>query len=136
MADGSSFESKCHALLGERGRRGESERFQELLELDWKKRMEECPEEATYLGYSGYDDKWTDLSFDAISQRKQTPKAIIEVLNSIDKGQLGEDDQLSYDLLKREKENLVTLQWEDLDQAILVDKNHQASSSSHGVLEA
>lgn len=78
-----------------------SDRLQELFRLQWHYSMLENPEWATYTGYPGQNHRWTDLSAGALERRRREttrPKAVLE---SIDRSQLNENDQLSYDLFLR-----------------------------------
>lgn len=61
--------------------------------------MEESPEAATYYGHRGADSRWADRSRSAIDRRRRDAGLPLEVLASIDRSELHDADQLSYDLL-------------------------------------
>ena len=69
--------------------------------------MEECPERATSVGYSGHDHRWTDLSLEAIDRRAREAGELVGAIDAIDRPALTEDDQLSYDLFRRDNQQLV-----------------------------
>lgn len=88
-------------LVAERGSVPEPDRLHEFFRAAWEHRLEDNPEYATELGYPGHNDRWTDLSKDAITRRKVEVKEQIAVIHSIDRSKLSETDQLSYDLFAR-----------------------------------
>ncbi len=79
----------------------QGERFRQFLAEDWKRRMENNPEFATFIGYPGYNHRWTDQSWEGIQQRHQRKKESLEKLESFDRSQLGPSDKLNYDLYRK-----------------------------------
>jgi uncharacterized protein (DUF885 family) len=71
-----------------------------LLTDDWTFWMSEYPETATALGVRGHDARWTDYSQAAIDRRAARLRASLDRLGRIDRGGLGADDQLDYDLYR------------------------------------
>ncbi|HEV8230818.1 MAG TPA: DUF885 domain-containing protein [Thermoanaerobaculia bacterium] len=71
---------------------------------EWEWGLRENPERATYLGDSRYNDRLTDVSFEAIERRKKHQQEALARLKKIDRESLSEDDQLSYDLFDRQLE--------------------------------
>ena len=69
---------------------------------DWE--MRNSPEAATFDGYPGQNDRWTDLSRAAIEGRKHHPDDNLKVLKTIDRAKLNPEDQLNYDLFRWETE--------------------------------
>ena len=63
--------------------------------------MEEFPESATWRGYEGQNARWTDYSLESVSQRKADTMKALSVMESSDREQLSEKDQLNFDLFKR-----------------------------------
>ena len=63
--------------------------------------MEEFPESATWRGYEGLNARWTDYSLESVSQRKADTMKALSVMESSDREQLSEKDQLNFDLFKR-----------------------------------
>ncbi|HMJ60870.1 MAG TPA: DUF885 family protein, partial [Bryobacteraceae bacterium] len=77
---------------------GDAARLHQLFESDWAWQMHAYPELATFSGYPGQNDRWTDLSAAAIESRRRHPQEVLDTLHSIDRAQLGPQDQLNYDL--------------------------------------
>src|SRR2546422_745420 len=69
-------------------------------DADWKFWMKEYPETATALGYPGQNNRWTDYSPAAIDARDAYLKKTAADILAIDRGRLGGDDQISYDLYR------------------------------------
>jgi uncharacterized protein (DUF885 family) len=57
------------------------------------------------VGYKGQNDRWTDLSLEAIAQRKKNLELPVAAITSIDRASLSKDDQLDYDLFRRDAED-------------------------------
>jgi uncharacterized protein (DUF885 family) len=70
------------------------------LDDDWKYWMSEYPELATSIGYPGQNRRWTDYSQTAIDARAARLKTSLQRLSGIDRGPLGQGDQLSFDLYR------------------------------------
>jgi uncharacterized protein (DUF885 family) len=87
--------------------RAESERLQEFIDVYFDYIMLEHPEFATFLGLPEGHDRWTDNSLEAITRRDEDTVRALEVLRSIDRGNLVEEDRLDYDLLLRDLEEEV-----------------------------
>lgn len=81
-----------------------AERLRQFFALDWEHGVQQSPEFATSIGYPGLDGVWTDMSEAAIERRKQEQQWPLAVLNSIDRSKLSADDQLYYDLFRRDLE--------------------------------
>jgi len=100
-----SFEQDCARLASASGK--DSDRLHDLLKIEWAHRMQESPEFATEVGYPGLNDRWTDLSLAAIERRKTELQSSLKVIQSIQRAKLNPEDQLNYDLFKRDKEDAV-----------------------------
>ena len=81
---------------------GEVERLRELVDASWERDMQDNPEWATIVGHPGRHVRWTDLSFEAIDARNRDAEERLTALHAIDRGQLGGDDQVTYDLFERD----------------------------------
>src|SRR5690349_2267828 len=79
----------------------DSARFHQLLDLDWEYTNVTFPEYATYTGYPGQNDRWTDLSLPAIRAQRALVRTELSAVRAINRAQLNPADQLSYDILKR-----------------------------------
>jgi len=74
----------------------------ELFASEWDYQMEQSPTWASRLGDRRWNDRWEDLSIDAINKRHQHDIEVIARLKAIDRSALSAKDQLNYDLfLKR-----------------------------------
>jgi uncharacterized protein (DUF885 family) len=79
----------------------DSARLHRLFDLDWEYNNVVYPEFATSTGYSGQNDRWTDLSVAAINRRQADVKSELKVVRAINRAHLNAPDQLSYDIFKR-----------------------------------
>ena len=75
-------------------------RLYKLFDDDHAWRLQNSPESASYDGYPGYNDRWTDYSPAAIAKRNQHPAEELRVLDSINRANLSESDRLNYDLFR------------------------------------
>jgi uncharacterized protein (DUF885 family) len=71
---------------------------------EWEWGLREFPERATTIGDSHYNDKLTDLSFEAIEKRQAHSKEVLARLKKIGREGLSDDDRLSYEVFARELE--------------------------------
>ncbi|MEO8910169.1 MAG: DUF885 domain-containing protein [Gemmatimonadaceae bacterium] len=79
----------------------DSVRLHRLFDLDWEYSNVVYPEYATYTGYPGQNDRWTDLSVAAINRRRADVITELTVVRAINRARLNPPDQLSYDVFKR-----------------------------------
>ena len=79
----------------------DSARLHRLFDLDWEYTNVVFPENATFSGYPGQNDRWTDLSVPAIQGRRAGFASELKVISAIDRTRLNSSDQLSYDIFKR-----------------------------------
>jgi len=101
------FAASCRAIAEGAKAEPADRRLHRLFDLVWQNAMEESPESATYYGHPGLDDRWADLSRTAIDRRKAEAGAPLEALRSIERADLSDADQLSYDLLDYNTERAV-----------------------------
>jgi uncharacterized protein (DUF885 family) len=78
-------------------------KLHDLFEEDWQWGLEQYPEAATLLGDNRYNDRLTDLSFEAIERRKAHERQMLDRIKKIDRSQLAAQDLISYDLFLRDK---------------------------------
>jgi uncharacterized protein (DUF885 family) len=78
-----------------------------LFDDEWEWALREFPERATTLGDPRYNDRLTDVSFEAIDRRKAHSKETLARLKKIGRESLSEEDRLSYDLFARELETSI-----------------------------
>ena len=103
QASVADFQKRFAALATASGV-ADSARFHQLLDLDWEYTNVVFPEYATYTGYPGPNDRWTDLSVPAIKARNSIVRSELSVVRVIDRSRLNATDQLSYDIFKRGEE--------------------------------
>jgi uncharacterized protein (DUF885 family) len=75
-----------------------------FFEKEWEYTMEQNPTWASSLGDRRWNDRWEDLSLEAIAQRQQHAREALETLKKIDRANLSPADQLNYDLWKKDAE--------------------------------
>ena len=92
------FLKTADQLLNQKGKVAEAKRLHALFDADWQYSMTEFPESATWRGYPGQNDRWTDYSLGSVGQRKQDTLKALAVIKSIDRGKLSAADQLNFDL--------------------------------------
>ena len=85
----------------------DSARLHQLFDLDWEYTNVTYPENATYVGYRGQNDRWTDLSVPAIRKRRADYASELKVIAAINRAHLNPADQLSYDIFKRGVEEFI-----------------------------
>src|SRR6478735_7364958 len=95
------FDARYQAVADARGKEPETQRLHALFKVDWDYAMAVAPEAATYYGFSGGEDRWTDLTPAAIALRKHFAGRALPVLATIDRAKLGPVDRVSYDIFKR-----------------------------------
>ncbi len=92
----------AQSILDAKANRSDAERLKLFFSTHWKYSMEESPEAATACGFPGENDRWSDVSLEAITRRKTDLLHWREALDSIDRNQLSAADQLNYDLFHRD----------------------------------
>ena len=98
--DRPDFHARYIALAAQRGL-SDSARLHRLFALDWEYTNVESPESASFVGFPGLDDRWTDNSLAAIARRRRELPDRRIVLRTIDRRRLGPADRLSYDVFSR-----------------------------------
>ena len=71
---------------------------------EWEYAMEQNPTWASSLGDRRWNDKWEDVSLEAIRKREEHAREALNRLGKIDRAKLSAADQLNYDLFKKEAE--------------------------------
>jgi uncharacterized protein (DUF885 family) len=80
-----------------------AKKLHDLFAEDWQWRLEQSPEAATYLGDHRYDNRLTDLSFEAIERRKAHERDMLARIQQINRAELRGQDLISYDLFLQDK---------------------------------
>ena len=76
--------------------------FHALLDEHWEWMLDVNPVMASTLGDRRGNDRWADLSIDAIEARHAARREFLRRVYAIDRTALGEEDQLNYELFRRE----------------------------------
>lgn len=79
----------------------------ELFESEWQRRLKDSPILATYLGDARYNDRWDDLSAQAIAARMAEDQITLDKLRTFDRARLPQAEQLNFDLFTRDLEERV-----------------------------
>jgi uncharacterized protein (DUF885 family) len=96
--DVAAYAQRFDQFPATKGQGSESERLQKLFELFWGLQMHASPEFATYVGYPGLNDRWSDSSPESIAFGRQLSHKILVAIDSIDRAQLKPAEQINYDL--------------------------------------
>src|SRR5262245_39087803 len=95
----------------------------DLLRTEWDYEMQQNPVWASLLGDRRWNDRWDDLSLEAIAARHQHHLKLLEQLRIIDRSRLSRDDQLEYDVIL---DLCATWVEEDEYHWYLVPENHMS----------
>ncbi len=76
----------------------------DLFANEWEYVLRENPTFASSLGDRRYNDRWEDVSLGAVERRQQHRVEVLNRLKAIDRSQLTPQDQVNYDLFKKEYE--------------------------------
>jgi uncharacterized protein (DUF885 family) len=82
-----------------------AKKLHELFAAEWDYQMEQHPTWASSLGDRRWNDRWGDISLEAIFKRHDHDIETLAKLTKIDRAALAPADQLNFDLLKRNYEN-------------------------------
>ncbi len=73
----------------------------DLFDREWEYDLQQEPTRASSLGDRRWNDRWPDLSLQAIQSRHQHDQEVLRNLAKIDRAKLSAADQLNYDLFKK-----------------------------------
>jgi uncharacterized protein (DUF885 family) len=76
-------------------------RLNALFQSEWERGMRENPLSATYVGDHRYDDRWPDLSPDAMAKSDAEDRAVLATLAAMDPATLTDADRLNRELFRR-----------------------------------
>jgi uncharacterized protein (DUF885 family) len=85
----------------------ESERLRQLFDRAWEEKLSLTPEFATYIGFPGHNDRWSDYSPAGIERRHAAAREQLKELQSIDRGRLTPMEQVYADLFRRRLEGQI-----------------------------
>jgi uncharacterized protein (DUF885 family) len=78
-----------------------------LIEREWQYALEHSPTYASVLGDRRWNGRWDDLSLEAIEADHQHNRQVLAQLKKLDRQKLPAEDQLTYDLFRRDYETWV-----------------------------
>jgi uncharacterized protein (DUF885 family) len=73
-----------------------------LFDQTWQEDLADNPLQATAVGDPRYNDRWPDMSQEAIDARQKKNYARLQALTKVKRDKLAKADQLNYDLFERE----------------------------------
>jgi prolyl oligopeptidase len=94
-------------LVGLCAHAGPGEDLATLFSDAWEWQLAENPVFASRLGDRRQNGQWQDLGLEAFERRHEDQRAFLRRLRAIDSAALTADDQLNYDLFRRELENSI-----------------------------
>ena len=74
--------------------------LRQLLDREWEYQMAHDPVSASALGDRRWNDKWEDLSPNAVRETFQHAREVLAQLHAIDRAELSPQDQVSYDVFE------------------------------------
>lgn len=92
------FDAAFDALAQSKGTTPEPARLRALFDLQWRHAMQQSPESATYNGFPEFNDRWQDLSPEAIQRQRRDLQRTRKALDSIQASALDDDARLYRDL--------------------------------------
>ncbi len=78
--------------------------LQKLFDDEWEYGLRESPTFASHLGNKRYNDRWPDVSLEAIARRQQHQRDLLERLQQFEANQLSAEDRLNYRLFRWQAE--------------------------------
>jgi prolyl oligopeptidase len=81
--------------------------FTALLDEHWEAHLTNNPLEASMNGDRRFNDQWPDQSLRAIEERHQQTREFLRRAYAIDRTELSDDDQLNYELFRRQLQDAV-----------------------------
>jgi uncharacterized protein (DUF885 family) len=79
----------------------ESDRLRRLFDQAWESKLRESPEFATYIGFPGGNNRWSDFSPAGIEHRHTLLREQLKTAQSIDRSRLTATEQIYLDLFIR-----------------------------------
>jgi uncharacterized protein (DUF885 family) len=79
-----------------------SDQLKTLLEEEWEYNLRESPTMASSLGDKRYNDRWPDVSLEAIAKRYEHQRELLRRLTEFDSTRLTSVEKLNLDLFRRQ----------------------------------
>ena len=89
---------------------GNDESFNQILDDEWKRGIQENPVYASYMGDKSANQDWPDISEGAVRERQKKTREVLEQLRSMDPQSLSIENQLNYRLFLYNYERSVRAQ--------------------------
>jgi uncharacterized protein (DUF885 family) len=99
--DLAALAGQIEAFPATRGQGTESARLARFFDLYRDARMRQLPDEATYYGYAGVDDRLPDLSPEGLASLHRLSHLELAALDSIDRAGLSPGERLNAEILRR-----------------------------------
>jgi len=90
------------AVQTEKSARPAARALEALFAAEWDYRMEQNPTWASSLGDRRWNDRWPDVSLEAVEKRHAHDREVLVKLRSIPRSRLSAGPRLNYDLFERE----------------------------------
>jgi len=81
--------------------------FHQLIDNEWQWTLHDDPEFASWLGDHRHDNRWQDVSLDALQRRHEYRQSVLEHLAKIDSTLLSKQDRISYELFRGQYQNAI-----------------------------
>lgn len=78
-----------------------------LFATEWNYQMEQYPTWASTLGDRRWNERWSDISLEAIAKRHDRDREVLAKLAEIDRAALSSADRLNYELFKKDYDDRV-----------------------------
>src|SRR3954467_12650074 len=78
----------------------ESAKLHALFDAEWEHAMQVSPTWASQLGDRRYNDRWPDLSLEAIEREQRHARELLQHLAVVDRAKLTQADLLNLDLFR------------------------------------
>ncbi len=101
VVSASASAKDCQIFEKAVSRGSESQKLKTFLDVQWKYLMTEYPEYASWVGYPGQDDRWSDHSLKRIAREKKMLQCEVNALKKIKAAKLPAKERLNYDLALR-----------------------------------
>ena len=98
----SDYQVRLDSVTKNQGFSDQDERLRAFMDLVYDYQMTEYPETATWLGYPGQNNRWTDYSAAAIERRKLETRSLLKAMETIATDSLSEAAALDYQLLYKD----------------------------------
>ncbi len=89
---------------------GNDDIFNQILDEEWKRGIQENPVYASYMGDKSANQDWPDISESAVRERQNKTREVLEEIKSIDPQRLSAENQLNYRLFLYNYERSVRAQ--------------------------